>query len=111
MAVPRIQSNSAVPHRFGHSRELFNGFAFNRQTNKRRRYLRVGGGGIKQRAEKIRCFNAAEILAAHEAQCRLAQFEITGINCVSAKFICSGRRREQPSWSGGKMAWRSRCTD
>jgi hypothetical protein len=91
--------NGAISHGLRHAGQLFDRFTFNGQNSKRRRYLRIGGGRIKQRRKKLPGFSAAEILAAHETQCHLAQFEIPNVNRLTLEFICSRWRWQQPTGS------------
>jgi hypothetical protein len=73
-----MQARRALPHRFGHARELIDRFAFGRQSDERRRYLRIGGNWIKQCSEKICRFGPRKIFSAHKTHCRLAKIEIAG---------------------------------
>src|SRR5439155_832747 len=80
-----------------HAGQLFDRFTFHGQNSKRRRYLRVGSARIEQRPKKLPGFSAAEILAAHETQCHLTQFEIANVNRLTLEFICSRWRWQQPT--------------
>ena len=51
-----MQGGRAFAHRFSHACKLVDRFAFGRQSDERRCYLRIGGDWIKQCIEKIRRF-------------------------------------------------------
>src|SRR5207248_10780302 len=74
--VTRSHGNRAVPHCFGHARELINRLAFHRQAGKRGSYLCVSDGRIEKAFKEVCGLRAAEILTMHETRCRLAQFQI-----------------------------------
>ena len=48
--------NSAIAHRFGHSREFLDRFTLGSQRSQRARHLRICRRRMKERAEKIRRF-------------------------------------------------------
>ena len=91
--------NGAISHGLRHAGQLFDCFTFHGQNSKRRRHLRVGGGRTQQRLKKLLSFSTAEILAAHQAQCHLTEFEIADVNCLVLEFICSRWRWQQPTGS------------
>src|SRR6266496_4264682 len=91
--------NGAISHGLRHASQLFDRFTFNRQNSKCRRHLRVGGARIEQRPEKLPGVSTAEILAAHETQCHLTEFEIADVNCLTLEFIRSRWRWQQPTGS------------
>src|SRR5215472_3977872 len=73
-----MQRGRTFAHRFSHACELFDSFAFGRQSDQRRRYLRICGKWINQRVEKIRRFSARQIFSAHKSYRHLAKIEIAG---------------------------------
>src|SRR6266513_249151 len=90
--------NGAISNGLRHAGQLFDRFTFDGQNSKRRRHLRVGGGRIEQRTKKLPGFSTAEILAAHQAQRHLTQFEIADVNRLALEFVCSRWRWQQPTW-------------
>src|SRR6266581_4029045 len=91
--------NGTISHGCRHAGQLFDRFTFHGQYSKGRGHLRVGGGRIEQRPKKLLGFSTAEILAAHETQCHLAQFEIADVNCLTLEFIWLRWRWQQPCGS------------
>src|SRR5437879_11803161 len=73
-----MHGGCAFAHRFSHARKLLHSFAFGRQSDERRCYLRVCGNRIKQCFEKIRRFSPRKIFSAHKTHRSLAKIEITG---------------------------------
>ena len=91
--------NSAISHGLRHPGQLFDCFAFDGQNSKSRRHLGVGGASVEQRTKELLGFSTAEVLAAHQAQCHLTQFEIADVNRLALEFVCSRRRWQQPAGS------------
>ena len=73
-----MQRGRTSSHRFGHSCEFVDCFAFSRQSDECRCYLCVGGSSIKQCIEKIRGFSARQIFSAHKSHRHLAKIDIAG---------------------------------
>src|SRR5438552_1049976 len=82
--VPRMQRGRTSSHRFAHSCEFVDCFAFSRQRDECRCYLCVGGSSIKQCIEKIRGFSARQIFSAHKSHRHLAKIEIAGFTWMIA---------------------------
>jgi hypothetical protein len=71
-----MKGRRTFAHRFSHACKLVDRFAFRRQRDERRCYLRVCGNWIKQCIEKIRRFGPRKILSAHKTHRRFAKIEI-----------------------------------